>query len=946
MSLNKASKSPLARRLTISIILLSSAVTLVLTIIQLFWIYKTEYSSLEKQLEQIRIVHVRSVSESLWAANRKDLLIKLEGLVEIPIIAYAEVHDETGVWAAAGTRLTSEYLERVYHLNYFYHDEDLKIGDLVVQGDVSVIYDLLFQQAAIVLLSNGLKTFFVAIFMLVLFHTRINRHLIAMMEFFSNLSWENENARLVLDRKEHNVEDELSQLERSINRMVENSSRAHKELNRSHDMFHAIADYTVDWECWFSNEGKLVWVNQSVSRVTGYSPEECLVMDDFPIPLVVDSKDARNLEQELVTARKGSTVENIEFQIRKKDGDLLWVAMSWQPMIDVNGDIDGFRASVRDINRLKKIEGSLSEKINDLSVARDEQQALYELSQLEKGRIRSLLEAMNIGILFEDDSKKIIYFNPSFRRIWLVPDEINLEGKKTMDVLEHSANVLARPDHFSKHILNTLDTNKISDTFEIEMADGRIVTQKSYPVRDSEGRFTGQLWIYEDVTFERQTAEQLIYLAERDALTGLYNRHRFQEEMSRMMMDIDRRQSKGALLFFDLDEFKYINDTFGHRAGDTMLVRVASEVAALVRRNEVFSRIGGDEFAIFIPDSTKDMAINLAERIIRAVGAVPFNFEGQNLRLTTSLGMAICPDHGANAEELIAHADTAMYLAKDAGKNGWKIYDQEHDMSQEGITRMTWNDRITYALENDLFRLHFQGVYNAKTGELNHVEALIRMIDANDPDTLILPGHFIPAGEKTGRICDIDRWVIKNVIERLEADPNLPTIAVNISGRSFDDFEFPQYIDGLIREHNVRASRFMVELTETSAVSDLHDAQHFIESLHRTGCHVCLDDFGAGFSSFAYLKHLKADVLKIDGLFVRDLPNDLDNQIFVKSICDVASGLNKQTVAEFVEDESTMKILQHFGVDYLQGYYLSMPQADLEKLCNEKVKGKIILGVA
>ncbi len=549
-------------------------------------------------------------------------------------------------------------------------------------------------------------------------------------------------------------------------------------------------------------------------------------------------------------------------------------------------------------------------------------------SRQEQSRMSSLLSAMNIGILFEDVDNHVIYFNPAFRRVWLIPDNIELAGRGTRDVLSLSANVLARPDHFSKHILHVLGTHEVSETFEIVMADGRVVTQISYVVRDHEGRFIGRLWIYEDVTRERQTAEQLIYLAERDSLTGLYNRHRFQDELSRMLVEVERRHSHGALLFFDLDEFKYINDTFGHRAGDAMLIRVAGEVGTLVRRNEIFSRLGGDEFAVLMPDVTEAEASRLAERITRGISQIPFRFEGQNLRLTTSLGIALYPTHGAAAEELIAHADAAMYQAKEAGKNAWRVYRQDLDASREMLHRLSWNERISNALDKGLLRLHFQGVYRTADGSLSHIEALVRMLDESEPTQVIMPGHFIPAAEKTGKILDIDRWVIREAVAVLQRAPHLPAIAVNISGRSFDEPTLPQYIAEQLAALDVAPARLMVELTETSAVSDLHDAQRFIEALRQTGCRVCLDDFGSGFSSFAYLKYLKADILKIDGLFIRDLPNDHDNQVFVKSIADVARGMRKLTVAEFVEDAETLAMLKTFGVDLVQGYHLDMPRAD------------------
>ena len=567
--------------------------------------------------------------------------------------------------------------------------------------------------------------------------------------------------------------------------------------------------------------------------------------------------------------------------------------------------------------------GELTTAFNTMSAAVHQQ--VTRLEQ-EQARLDHLLSAMNIGILFEDSGNRVIYHNPAFRRIWRIPDSFGLTGRTTQEVLEQSANVLARPDHFSRHILQVVGTHEVSETFEIVLADGRALTQMSYPVRDADRRFIGRLWLYEDVTRERQTAEQLIYLAERDSLTGLYNRHRFQEELDRMLAEAERRKIRGALLFFDLDEFKYINDTFGHRAGDAMLIRVASAVGSLVRRNETIARLGGDEFAILVPEADENDVAHLAERVIRSISQIPFRFEQQNLRLTTSLGVAFYPQHGANAEDLVAHADSAMYQAKEAGKNAWRVYRPDRDSAREMLGRLTWQERIRNALEKDLLRLHFQGAYRTRDGGLNHLEALVRMVDETDPARIIMPGHFIPLAEKSGTIRDIDRWVIAESTRLLSRAPALPPLAINISGRSIDDPTLPQYIADTLAERRVTPARLLVELTETSAVSDLHDAQRFIEALRQTGCPVCLDDFGTGFSSFAYLKHLRADVLKIDGLFIRDLPNDRDNQVFVKAIVDVARGMRKTTIAEFVEDAETLEMLKRFGVDMVQGYHLDMPR--------------------
>lgn len=568
---------------------------------------------------------------------------------------------------------------------------------------------------------------------------------------------------------------------------------------------------------------------------------------------------------------------------------------------------------------------SLRGRIEALQQAESIQRRYLAETREEKARLLALLSAMNMGILFVTINNRVAYTNPAFTQIWMIRNTENLVGREITDLLNDSGCVLARPDHFSRHIMGVMGTHESSESLEIEMTDGRLITQLSYPVREQDGRIIGRILIFEDVTRERQTAEQLIYLAERDSLTGLYNRRRFEDELGRMLGDVTRHGNSGSLLFFDLDEFKYINDTFGHRAGDSMLIRVAGAVGALIRSNEVFCRLGGDEFAILMPDASETDAQSLAERIVRAVSQIPFRFEGKNLRLTCSLGIAAYPQQADSAEQLVAHADAAMYQAKEAGKNAWRSYRADLDTSREMIQRMSWNERIGRALEEDRFILHFQGIYHTQSGALAHLEVLLRMRDETDPQQLIMPGHFIPLAEKNGQILQIDRWVLKQSIALLQAKPEIPALAVNISGRSLDDPGLAHFISDELHTARVAPRRLMIEITETSALSDLQDAQRFIEALRHTGCTICLDDFGTGFASFAYLKHIKADILKIDGLFIRDIIFERDNQVFVKAIVDVARGLGKTTVAEFVESREIYAMLKEMGVDMVQGYYLDIP---------------------
>lgn len=721
--------------------------------------------------------------------------------------------------------------------------------------------------------------------------------------------------------------DEVGLLGAAFNAMATALAGRIEALADNEAKFAAIADYSYDCELWVDPKGKLIWINPRVHDMFGYTPQECLDTVDFPASFISQPDVAVTVRQ-IRRALRGNSGQDFEFRAKRKNGVEFWAAADWRPIQDKQGKHLGIRISIRDVTQRKKAEQQLESTVNELREAQTAQQQYLTRAQEEHARLAALLAAMDIGILYVSTDDHVVYSNPAFSRIWMIPPDAKLIGSSPSEALTASPCTLARPEEQSRHLLHGPEEGEPAATLELQMTDGRLITQQGHEVEDVFGRPVGRLWIFEDVTRERRTADQLVYLAERDALTGLYNRHRFNEEMARMIADAQRSQSRLALMFFDLDEFKYINDNFGHRAGDAMLIRVAGEVSRQVRRNEIFARLGGDEFAILVPDISDEMLRILAERITYSIAQVRFQFEGQNLRLTCSCGIAVYPDHAQDAEDLISRADTAMYQAKEAGKNAWRIYRADIDTTQRMVMQLSWNDRILHALESNLMELQFQGVYSAADRALSHFEVLLRMRNKDDPETMIMPGEFIPVAEKSGKIIDIDRWVLRRSIQMLADVAAIPALAVNVSGRSLDDPTLPQFIAEELRRTGVLSRRLLVELTETSAVSDLHDARRFIEALRQTGCGVCLDDFGTGFSSFAYLKHLHVDSIKIDGLFIRNLPNDPDNQLFVKAIVSVARGLHKTTIAECVEDETTLEMLHAFGVDCVQGYYLERPRSD------------------
>ena len=590
-----------------------------------------------------------------------------------------------------------------------------------------------------------------------------------------------------------------------------------------------------------------------------------------------------------------------------------------------NNQVTKLTGTFQDITeRIHTLE-SLKNTLTELKDSENIQKQLLIDSEIDRSRLTSLLSAMNTGILFEDKNNNVEFVNSAFRKIWGIDEAEELIGIKTKQLLNKSTSYLARPDNSSRYLLKILNTHEISEKYEIELKDGRIITQLTYPVVDKYDTILGRLWLYDDITQERQTAEQLLYLAERDPLTGLYNRSRFQGHLDNLISNARRNHSTFALLYFDLDEFKSINDSYGHGTGDTVLVRTANEVLKMVRAEEILARLGGDEFALLTALNPLDNISSLASRIIKAVSSIPFRFRGKNIQLTTSIGIAMYPDHGHSVEDLVSHADSAMYMSKKQGKNTWSIYDYSLDSSQIMVDRLSWNQKIAKAIEEELLVIHYQGIYDTSKKELQYIEALVRMINTQDANDLIMPGQFIPVAEKSGLIIQLDTWIINKCLELLASDPSIPAIAINISGRTISKRDFPDIINQQLKKHKVDPRRLIIEITETAAISDIQEANHFIDSLHKFNCQICLDDFGSGFATFSYLKHLDIDTLKIDGNFIRDLSKSKENQAFVKAMVDIADGLGKKCIVEFVENEETLSLVRQMGVKYAQGYYLGRP---------------------
>src|SRR5690554_1429039 len=429
-----------------------------------------------------------------------------------------------------------------------------------------------------------------------------------------------------------------------------------------------------------------------------------------------------------------------------------------------------------------------------------------------------------------------------------------------------------------------------------------------------------------DITARKEAERRMTWLASHDALTGLYNRRSFTAELERVFQDARRTGRTSALVFFDLDQFKDVNDTSGHQVGDQLLKRIASNLMEIARGDDFVARLDGDEFAVIAKDINPDQLPVLAERFSRALAQVHVEGRGHSHRCTASIGIVIIPWHGDTVEDLVANADLAMYRAKEAGRNQWQMFDPKEDTTERVRERVYWNEKVTEVLKTSEFQIHFQPILSLKNNKISHYEALLRVYDG---DGQVATGLFIQAAERNGAIHVLDERILERVMQHqaeLVGRGVRASVAVNLSGASFQHPErLMGHIKGLLERYQVPPELLIFELTETAAVKDINATRQLIIQLRELGFQFALDDFGVGFSSLFYLKQLPVDFVKIDGSFIRNLCQEPDDQALVQALVQVARVFRLKTVAEFVESQAIVDMLHDFDVDYAQGYNIGKP---------------------
>ena len=423
--------------------------------------------------------------------------------------------------------------------------------------------------------------------------------------------------------------------------------------------------------------------------------------------------------------------------------------------------------------------------------------------------------------------------------------------------------------------------------------------------------------------------QQLQRQADHDLLTGLPNRGYFTRSLEQERQRLQQSGGCSALYFIDLDQFKYINDTLGHGAGDQLLVQVAQVLRHRLRTSDLLARFGGDEFMVLAHDVTVAQALELAAGINHAVNEARIVERGTVCSTGASVGIALLGGDSYTVEELVAQADMACYAAKAFGRNNYRLYEPQDAERLRMGADFRQSQLLKEALRDGLLSLHYQPMVGLRRGERPYYEALLRM--PGEDAELALPDSFLPAAQRFGLLAEIDRWVIEHALGSL-ADARRGGrdigISVNLSGHSFSDPAMFEFIRERLAHNGLQGGEVMFEVTEQTAVRHRERADPLMRGLLDCGCHIALDDFGAGFSSFGYLRHLPVDFVKIDGAFVRNMAADRLDQAMVRAIVDVAHTLEKRTVAEYVQDGRTVELLRRSGVDFVQGHFIGRPSQE------------------
>ncbi len=907
----------IARKLIILLILFSSVITLIITALQLYFEYEDEIAAVNAHFTQVERSYLKSISENIWEEDAERLGLLINGIAEFPGIEFVRVRGSNGkTLASAGQDLASQSIIKNYPLTYYFRGTEQLIGNLEVVANLSSIYHQLFKRFGIILASNAIKTLLISAFLFIVINWLLTSQLDSMTQFAKSMNLSKSMPPLQLIRGIFGGRhDEVDQLADSLNDMQKTLSETFSSLKESEQRFRQLAE-NINEIFWLSSPDwrEVYYLSPAFEKLWGVKSE-----DVYHSPkLWIDSVHPDDREQ--LIAEIPENLEDIEgvidfkaYRIKQKNGHIRWIKARAYPIYDDSGQIIRFAGIAEDITESRQAE-----------------EELRKLSRAIESSSSAIFITSKLGI--------IEYVNPSFSD-QTGYDKDEAIGKKA-DFMRAGNAKDSIYDDLWKAITSGDEWRGELDNQTKDGTHFRARISIS-AVKDALGETTHFIGVQDDITHEYLLTEQLNYQATHDALTGLYNRIEFERRSGQLFASCRENQIEHALCFMDLDQFKLINDTCGHIAGDELLRQLSYLLQDTVRQSDTLARLGGDEFGVLMEHCSLDQAHRVAESLLKSIQQYQFVWEGRYFHVGVSIGLVAITHETSNLSELLKQADAACYMAKDLGRNRIHEYHSEDSGLAQRQGEMLWVNRISLALEENRFYLYAQPIISLDNSKKKHYELLVRMVE--DDGTIIQPGDFLPAAERYDLISEIDNWVMKSVSKLLSTHMDfvdqIDFVSINLSGASLTSGAFLESIFLNLTEAGIASSKICFEVTETVAISNLSAAITFIRLLKDTGFRFALDDFGSGLSSFAYLKNLPVDFLKIDGMFVKDIVDDPIDYAMVKSINEIGQVMGMQTIAEFVENDEIMQKLKLIGVNYAQGYGIGKPLPFDELIKNSQATG-------
>lgn len=686
-----------------------------------------------------------------------------------------------------------------------------------------------------------------------------------------------------------------------------------------------IPNNTTDILSYFFNEAALdpsqVIPNMDIPIKGDRMLEE--VMEGDHIVVVDDARSDMRTNKEIVAILQNRTIINVPLILAHQKLGAIGMG--------TRGDEEGVRPPQPwQLEFMQAMAGHVAVALDRVEFMRARQKA-EEALQASVAFSNSLIDAMQDGFIVFDHKGRQVDANQAFCRMCGLSrdDLLGIHQKFPYWPSEHYVRNQATFDAILGGCFDEVELTflrKNGEQFPVYL----------YPsaVRNTSGDIINYIATIKDISERKAAENQIKYQASHDELTGLGNRRAFEQMLGDLFEQSRHSSPKHVLAYLDLDEFKVINDTCGHAAGDELLRQVALQFSACLRSDDSLYRIGGDEFGMVLRHQSLEQALHIAERLQQHLTNFRFQWHERSFGVGVSIGLVVVNKESESVGALLQSADSACYVAKEAGRGRIHVYANDDPALAQRYGVMEWVSRIENALSNNLFSLYAQPILDLKenAGKGIHCEILLRMSDEHGG--VILPGAFMPAVERYHLAARVDKWVVTQALAWIaQHQSHIDLCSINLSGQSLSDPQFLKFIQNSLQQAHIPCAKICFEITETAAISQIQVAQQFIHTLSEMGCQFSLDDFGSGLSSFAYLRTLNVDILKIDGQFVRDIETNPINLAMVKSIHEIAHLMGKRTVAEFVENAAILEKIRAIGIDYGQGYGLGRPMP-IQQLLN------------